>query len=107
MNLILIAFLFTIICYVTCDPPSYCLPIQPIPHSDVAAPPPAPMTLQGHPGKIGPVGPPGPPGISGVCDCDLNEIEQLRIEIRRINGLYFLFCFFVLGLFFWFSLSFK
>ena len=75
------------LCFVTSDPSSYCLPIQPI-QSDVQVQPQPEMGQQGRPGSIGPIGPAGPsgpPGAPGECACDPNEIERLRTEMETAN----------------------
>ena len=88
MKIVLIIFIF--ICLVRApnpDAPNFCLPIQPISQDGVVQP--RPEVIQGHPGKTGPRGPVGPQGSQGIpgeCECNPSEIEQLRMDMREMNG---------------------
>ena len=90
MDMFLIVCLSLTLCSATNNPPSYCLPIQPITQDLQVQPQPEVMTQQGRPGKTGPIGPVGPmgpqgvPGTPGRCSCESSEIEQLRTELQRI-----------------------
>ena len=92
INVFLIVCLSMTFCSATNNPPSYCLPIQPIAQDLHVQPQPEVMTQQGRPGKTGPIGPVGPmgpqgvPGTPGGCACKPSEIEQLKTEIRKIGG---------------------
>ena len=75
------------------DVQNYCLPIQPISQDGVVLP--RPEVIQGHPGKTGPRGPIGPKGSQGIpgeCGCNPSEIEQLRMEMQRMNGKFITCC---------------
>ena len=88
MSLFIIYCLVMTIGFVTSNPSSYCLPIQPI-HSDVQVQPQPEMGQQGRPGRIGPVGPAGPPGRPGApgeCECEPSEIDRLRTEMENANA---------------------
>ena len=81
------------------DAPNYCLPIQPISQDGVVQP--RPEVIQGHPGKTGPRGPIGPKGSQGLpgnCGCNPSELEQLRVEMQRMNGILLEYFSIVVGL---------
>ena len=95
MNGLLIFCSFVTLCSATNNPPSYCLPIQPITQDlqDLQIQPqPKVITQQGRPGRVGPIGPAGPidqkgaPGTTGSCACEPSEIEQLRLEMQIMRG---------------------
>ena len=92
MNALLIFCFFVTFCSATNNPPSYCLPIQPITQDLQIQPQPEVMTQQGRPGRVGPIGPAGPigqkgaPGTPGSCSCEPSEIEQLRSETQIMRG---------------------
>ena len=92
LNVLLSVSLLLALCYARSNPPSYCLPIQPITQDIQIQPQPEVMTQQGRPGRIGPIGPIGPrglqgsPGTPGSCACEASETEQLRMEMQRMRG---------------------
>ena len=92
MNVFLFACLSVTLCSATNNPPSYCLPIQPISQDFQIKSQPEMMMQQGRPGRVGPIGPVGPmglqgaPGAPGSCACNPSEIEQLRLKMQRMQG---------------------
>ena len=86
MLVIFIMLLCSFVSFVIGGTGEVCFPFGSQDHPDPTA---QHEPAQGRPGKIGPagpIGPPGPTGAPGTCACDPSEVDQLRDEIRVLEG---------------------